>query len=144
MKYLGALSLIFLWGLLPFFKKQSALDIGTKEHVLINHTLITFFLFIYGTYLFINNEYDFTCLNNIDTKHSMYFLLGALVTVISSIVFTNLVKKFDVSDIMPYIQSGIIVFTGIYGFLLLKEKINIQKIMGYSLIIGGILLANYK
>tara|TARA_B110000971_G_C19866184_1_gene433970 strand:- start:560 stop:784 length:225 start_codon:yes stop_codon:yes gene_type:complete len=74
----------------------------------------------------------------------MYFLLGALVTVISSIVFTNLVKKFDVSDIMPYIQSGIIVFTGIYGFLLLKEKFNIQKIMGYSLIIGGILLANYK
>ena len=144
MKYLGALSLIFLWGIIPFFKKKSSIDIGAKEHVLINHTLITFFLFIYGIYLFTNNKYDFTCLDNIDTNHMIYFVFGAFFTVISSIIFTNLVKNFNVSDIMPYVQSGIIVFTGIYGFFLLKEKFNIQKIMGYSLIIGGILLANYK
>lgn len=144
MKYLGAISLIILWGLIPFLKKESAIDIGTKEHVLINHTIVTFFLFIYGIYLFSNNKYDFDCLDNLDTNHMLYFVFGAFFTVISSIIFTNLVKNFNVSDIMPYVQSGIIVFTGLYGYFLLKEEFTTYKMLGYSFIIGGILLANYK
>ena len=71
-------------------------------------------------------------------------LLGFISYILSFLLFTNLIVKFDLSYIMP-ISSGITqVLTLLSGYLLFKEKITINGIIGVSLVIIGIIVINIK
>lgn len=71
-------------------------------------------------------------------------LLGFVSYILSFLLFTNIVVKFDLSYIMP-ITAGIIqVLTLLSGYLIFKENISINGIIGVSLVIIGIIIMNIK
>ena len=75
---------------------------------------------------------------------SFVSLLGFISYIASFFLFTNIVVKFDLSYIMP-ISSGIIqVLTLLSGYLIFKEKVSINGIIGVSLVILGIVVMNLK
>lgn len=71
-------------------------------------------------------------------------LFGFVSYIASFLLFTNIVVKFDLSYIMP-ISSGIIqVLTLLSGYLIFKEKVSINGIIGVSFVILGIIVMNIK
>ncbi len=89
-----------------------------------------------GTFLFGQGSFSFSM--------SLISLLGFISYILSFLLFTNLIVKFDLSYIMP-ISSGITqVLTLLSGYLIFKEKITINGIIGVSLVIIGIIIINIK
>lgn len=82
--------------------------------------------------------------NNISLAMNMISALGFVCYIGSFLLFTRIVIMFDVSYIFP-ICTGIVQVIALIGCaLVLKEKITIESIIGTALIIGGILVMNFK
>lgn len=85
-------------------------------------------------------------ISGFDFNFSMSFisLLGFILYILSFLLFTNIVVKFNLSYIMP-ITSGLIqVLTLISGFFIFKENISVNGIIGAGLVISGIVVMNIK
>lgn len=85
-------------------------------------------------------------ISGFDFNFSMSFisLLGFISYILSFLLFTNIVVKFNLSYIMP-ITSGLIqVLTLISGFFIFKENISVNGIIGAGLVISGIVVMNIK
>ncbi len=85
-------------------------------------------------------------ISGLDFSFSMSFisLLGFISYILSFLLFTNIVVKFNLSYITP-ITSGLIqVFTLISGFFIFKENISVNGIIGAGLVISGIVVMNIK
>ena len=72
----------------------------------------------------------------------MYSVVGALLTVISSIALIKLLKENEATFIMPQIQPIVIFLTLLIGLFIFKEDLNNFKILGCILIILGLLIIN--
>lgn len=71
-------------------------------------------------------------------------LLGLVCYILSFLVFTSIVVKFDLSYIVPLTSGVVQVLTLISGFIIFKENISIKGIIGAVLIITGIVIMNIK
>lgn len=71
-------------------------------------------------------------------------LLGLVCYILSFLVFTSIVVKFDLSYIVPLTSGVVQVLTLISGFIIFKENISIKGIIGAILIITGIVIMNLK
>lgn len=71
-------------------------------------------------------------------------LLGLVCYILSFLVFTSIVVKFDLSYIVPLTSGVVQVLTLISGFIIFKENISIKGIIGAVLIITGIVIMNVK
>src|SRR5574344_900629 len=89
-----------------------------------------------GTFCFKSSSFEFTM--------SFISLLVFFCYIGSFLLFTNIVVKFDLSYIMP-ITAGIIqVLTLLCGYVIFKEQISINGIIGVALVIIGIIVMNIK
>lgn len=85
-------------------------------------------------------------IENMSFSFTMNFisLIGFISYILSFLLFTNIVVKFDLSYIMP-ITSGLIqVLTLLSGFFIFNEIISTKGIIGASLVICGIIVMNIK
>lgn len=85
-------------------------------------------------------------IENMSFSFTMNFisLFGFISYILSFLLFTNIVVKFDLSYIMP-ITSGLIqVLTLLSGFFIFNEIISTRGIIGASLVICGIIVMNIK
>lgn len=85
-------------------------------------------------------------IENMSLSFTMNFisLIGFISYILSFLLFTNIVVKFDLSYIMP-ITSGLIqVLTLLSGFFIFNEVISTKGIIGASLVICGIIVMNIK
>ena len=58
---IGLLILSFVFN--PFFKKKATGKLNSHEFLIVNHTLITILIILYGIYLMYYNKCDITCFN---------------------------------------------------------------------------------
>ena len=71
-------------------------------------------------------------------------LLGLISYILSFLLFTRIVVKFNLSFIVP-ITAGIVqVLTLVFGIILFNETISVLSIIGVFLVICGIVLMNIK
>lgn len=85
-------------------------------------------------------------IENMSFSFTMNFisLIGFISYILSFLLFTNIVVKFDLSYIMP-ITSGLIqVLTLLSGLFIFNEVISTKGIIGASLVICGIIVMNIK
>ena len=85
-------------------------------------------------------------IENMSFSFTMNFisLIGFISYILSFLLFTNIVVKFDLSYIMP-ITSGLIqVLTLLSGFFIFNEVISTKGIIGASLVICVIIVMNIK
>jgi len=138
------LILTVLWGIAPFFKKRAAKNLASSEYLILNHIIITIILILYIAYLLMNKQCSFNCIKKMSNLEIMMLIIGGFLAVLSGFCLIYLVKNYDVNMVMPYLQPLVIVATAIFGYLLFKESLSIYQIIGFSVIIIGIIISNYK
>lgn len=67
-------------------------------------------------------------------------LVGFVCYGISFLLYTILLNKFDLSFISPVTVAGVYILLMITAFVIFKEPITFNKVMGSSLILVGLLL----
>lgn len=70
---------------------------------------------------------------------SLYTILGFLLYSISFILYIILLNKFQLSFISPVTVAGVYILLMITAFIIFKEPITTNKIIGSTLILFGIL-----
>ena len=79
------------------------------------------------------------------SKSELFWGISAAITsIIGSIVLIMLLKRDDVSFIMPNVQPIVIVIGSLLGYYFFNEEMGKYKISGIVLIIIGALLINYE
>ena len=81
---------------------------------------------------------------NITLGMSLVSLLGLICYICSFLIYTRIVVMFDLSYIMPICVGIIQIAILVASYLVLKEEISKQGIIGASLIIIGIIVMNLK
>ena len=134
--------LILCWTLNPFLKKTIAKKIPTKEYIIYNQCLCTFIVFIYALFLFNSNNLNVDFINNLTTRELVISSLGAIVTVMASLLLVQLLKDNDASSIIPQIQPCIILLTLFIGYFLFNESLTKNKFLGTIMIVIGLYFIN--
>ena len=75
---------------------------------------------------------------------SFLSLFGFICYIASFLIFTNIVVKFKLSYIMPITAGLIQVLTLLSGYIVFKENVTINGIIGVILVILGIVVMNIK
>ena len=142
-RFLVIFILTILWGIAPFLKKRAAKNLESSEYLILNHVVITIILIFYVAYLITNNKCSIDCIKKMTKLEIFMLILGGFLGVISGICLIYLIKNYDVNMVMPYLQPLVIIATAIFGYLLFKEQLSIYQIIGFSVIILGIIISNY-
>lgn len=75
---------------------------------------------------------------------SWKFIIGFISYVISFIIWTVLLQKFNLSYMYPILVGAAYIFIMLASFYILKEKISLINIIGSGVILIGILLMVIK
>ena len=75
-------------------------------------------------------------------KKGVKIAKGAITSIASAIALIELVRRFQVSHIIPQIQPLVLVLTLVMGVLLFGERMSAHKAFGGALIILGVWLMN--
>ena len=134
--------LVYCWTLNPFLKKKIAGKLSADEYMVFNHGLCTIFIVLYLVYLLFSHKYNIKSVQELSSTDIIIALVGALVTVISSIVLISLLQNNEASYIIPHVQPCVIVLTMFIGYLFFHESISRNKIIGTILIALGLVYLN--
>lgn len=137
------LLLTILWGIAPFFKKIASKNLETNEYLILNHCMITIILIVFVIYLLMSKKCSIDCIKKMNTPEIIMLIIGGFIGVFSSICLIHLIKNYDINMVMPYLQPLVIIATAIFGYLF-KEQISREQLIGFAIIILGIIIANYK
>ena len=143
-KYILLVIIVLCWTVNPFLKKIVSKKFKPSEFMLINHFVISSMMMTYLGYLLYKKEFTFTCVKKLDKKDIMYLIIGSITTVVGSLFLIKLLAEHEASYIIPHLQPIVIILTVFLGFLLFKEDVSKNKILGVFLIISGLGLMNYK
>jgi len=70
--------------------------------------------------------------------------IGFICYICSFLLFTRIVIMYDLSYIMPIVTGVVQILTLASAFIIFKEKMSIQGIIGAVIIIAGIIIMNFK
>ena len=143
-KYILIFFLVLSWTFNPFFKKSAYSKLKSQESLIINHILCSVIILFYFVYLFYTKKCDINCITKLNYKELVYASLGAITTVLSALTLLNLLKKYQASDIIPYIQPLVIILTIIVGYFIFNENITKTKLIGIFLIVMGLFVLSKK
>merc|ERR1712224_184661 len=102
--YLLIIILVICWTINPFFKKLSAKNLSSEEYMFFNHFLCSIIIILYFIYLLYNKQCNIKCIEKLTRYELIYSLLGALLTVSSSLILIKLLEENNASFIIPQIQ----------------------------------------
>ena len=143
--YLYLSILIFSWTLNPFLKKKLIKKINGNDFFILNHILVSVFIFGYYFYLKNKKECDLNCIKKLNWSDIGILTLAAVTSMAGAIFLPHLITmKGDVSYLISNIQPAVIALTFLVGYMFFKEEITINKIIGVILILIGIVMMNYK
>ena len=136
--------LVLCWTLNPFLKKKTLKGLDPNASLLMNHCLVTGILIIYFIIMFYNKKCSLKELRNINKTQFIYSIIAATITFLSSLVLINLLKRANVSYIMPHIQPLVLLLTILIGFFIFKENVTKLQFIGGIVTIIGLWLLNKK
>lgn len=134
--------LIICWTLNPFLKKMMSSKLPANENMIFNHSLCTIIIILYTSYLLITHKCDISTINKLDKKDILLGIVTSVITVASSLLLIKILEENEASQVMPQIQPCVLVLTIIIGYFIFNEKMTKNKILGTSLILGGLMIIN--
>lgn len=134
--------LIICWTLNPFLKKMMGSKLPANENMIFNHSLCTIIIILYTSYLLITHKCDISIINRLGKKDILLGIVTSMITVASSLLLIKILEENEASQVMPQIQPCVLVLTLIIGYFIFNEKMTKNKILGTSLILGGLLVIN--
>jgi len=141
--YLLIILLILCFTINPFIKKYASKNVSSYEYIFIYQIFIVGFIFVYSIYLLQTNSCKINCYKKMSNKEICWTIIGVITGMFGSIIMLNLVKRTDISYLIPNIQGIVILLGALIGYVVFKESFNKFKIIGILLIFFGILSINY-
>ena len=115
----------------------------TDSYVFTNIVFISLFI-IYLSYLLSSKRCNLAFLKDIKNDELIFTILSSIITLISSIIFINLIKMVNVSELIPTIQPVVILLNLLIAYFLFNETITLNQVIGCISIIFGLFLINNK
>jgi len=131
---IGIIVVSLIFSIQPFLKKKYMEEFNLDEYTI--YTSIISLLFF-----FIGSLFKGLQINDLKTKSlSKYgmLILTSLLTLTYSTVLNMLLKDFKVSDVMPFIRCGEMLWILIISGLINLNELSITKISGVIIVIIGI------
>ena len=135
--------LIFIFTFNPYLKKKASQNVSSNEFIIIYNLLAIIFIILYVGYLLKYKGCSLMCFKKLNRIDLIWSLLAVSTGIIGSIILLMLLKNEAVSYIIPNVQGIVILLGGFVGYFIFKEKLDKFKIIGMTLIFGGILSLNY-
>ena len=134
--------IVLCWTLNPFIKKVLLTNVGKSEYLVINHVFITLFVLIYFLFMFSRNKCDINCIRNLSKREIGLLTLGAISSLLGTLMLIHLISYSDVSYAIAHIQPIVISLTLIIGYLVFNEALDTYKVIGISLVVLGLIILN--
>ncbi len=134
--------IVLCWTLNPFIKKVMLSKVGKPEYLVINHVFITLFVLIYFLYMFSRNKCDIKCIRNLSKREIGLLTLGAITSLLGTLMLIHLISYSDVSYAIAHIQPIVISLTLIIGYLVFNESLDAYKVSGIALVVLGLIILN--
>ena len=134
--------IVLCWTLNPFIKKVLLTNVGKSEYLVINHVFITLFVLIYFLFMFSRNKCDINCIRNLSKREIGLLTLGAISSLLGTLMLIHLISYSDVSYAIAHIQPIVISLTLIIGYLVFNETLDAYKVSGISLVVLGLIILN--
>ena len=135
--------LILAFTLNPFLKKQASKNVSTYEFIIIYQVLAIFIVLGFISYLLKYKECSLACFKKLTGPDLLWTVLAVLSGIVGSLLLLYLLKKDEVSFIIPNVQAMVILLGALIGYFIFNEKINSYKGFGLIFIIIGIICLNY-
>jgi len=123
----------------PFFQKGVLEKVNTLEFMALQIVLLIILAVIvlwkYNT---------FEKVKNFDSKTWIFFFSSIFVSMVSILIYFQLIHKERPALIIAIFYPLSIIFTVLVGWLFFKDKITVLEGIGMVVIIIGIILMNYK
>lgn len=139
-KYIILLFLVLSWTLTPFCKKKAIGSLNNEEYFVVNFILTALFAFIFWIYLLKTGKTQLNIFVKMNIGEIMWAIGAAILSIVSAICLISLIKKYEVSHIMPQLTPCVVILTAIFGYLLFGEKVSWFKISGILLIVLGLIV----
>ena len=141
--YIMMVLLIISFTINPYLKKQASHNVSSSEFTLIYQFLAIVFIAFYIGYLIQSKTCSFSCFKKLTRKDLFWTIMAVITGMVGSILLLFLIKKDEVSYLIPNIQGIVILLGSLIGYFIFKEKFEIYRIMGIILIFVGIVSINY-
>ena len=126
----------------PHLKKIASKNITSNEFIIIYQIIAMIFSICYIYYLIKYKNCELNCFNKLNREDVLFTFLAVLTGFSGSILLLYLVKKEQLSYIIPNIQGIVIILNTIIAYFIFNEPLTINKIMGILFIFTGILFLN--
>ena len=80
---------------------------------------------------------------NINVFFSLYFWLGSLIYIIATLIWFYALSIFPLSKVYPFVSLSYIL-GAVYGYFIFNERILLINIIGYLILIIGLILIMLK
>ena len=137
---LSLISVVFLWSLMFVFYKKISNFTDYKTLVILKIIFLSVFgLLCVLLYLLFNKEKRLELMKT-DKKVVNLIIIASIIELITTFFYIFLLYKRDANWLIAILEAGIIVTTLFLSVLLLKEKINMDRILGIIIVITGIII----
>lgn len=135
---LTALLVACIWGINPIMEKLSLVN-ATPLTVMTLRFIMTSIVLTFIT-AFSGKMHE---LKNLDTHTYFMIIIPAVLAAVGLFLYFMALGKGDSSKVAP-IAATFPLFTAVYAFILLKENITHQRLIGIVLIVIGLIVLNLK
>jgi drug/metabolite transporter (DMT)-like permease len=137
---LSLISVIFLWSIMFVFYKKISNFTDYKTLVILKILFLSIFgLLCVLLYLLFNKEKRLEIMKT-DKKIVNLIIIASIIELITTFLYIFLLYKNDANWLIAILEAGVIVTTLFLSLLLLKEKINMDRILGIIIVITGIII----
>tara|TARA_B110000285_G_scaffold53854_1_gene61377 strand:- start:81 stop:524 length:444 start_codon:yes stop_codon:yes gene_type:complete len=134
------------WSLPFFLIKDLTKYLSQIEILILSHLIWHLFILLFLVYIWIFNknigQNFITKIKNIPIKYRYYLIFITIISIISQYSYFTLLKKNNVSKVIPILNGLSNIAIVIIAYLLFKEKLTFIKVIGILLVIVGIYLIN--
>jgi drug/metabolite transporter (DMT)-like permease len=141
--YIMMILLILSFTVNPYLKKQASHNVTSSEFTLIYQSFAIAFIVIYIGYLVQSKTCSLSCFKKLTKKDLFWTILAVITGMVGSVLLLFLIKKDEVSYLIPNIQGIVILLGSLIGYFIFKEKFETFRIIGIVLIFVGIISLNY-
>jgi uncharacterized membrane protein len=137
---LALIFVIFLWSFMFIFYKKltNKVDYETLLIIKIICVSLTGLLGVF-LYLIFNKKKRLKIIRT-DKKLVNFIFITALLELLTTFLYIYLLYKKDANWLIAVLEAGIIILTLFLSIILLKEKINMDRVLGLIILVVGMLI----
>lgn len=131
----------FLWSISITIEKYYLLTKYKSYQLLF---LRPIFFAIISSIIVLSMDNNFSFLKKVDKIDLLYIALGVCVNAVTLIIFFNLLKNNPTFETLTITHPLFICFSVLISYLFYNEKMNLKQLIGFIMVIIGVILVGYK